>query len=160
MNTITMESSLVLPPADVVLDVERSYDAVAWMECDYPGFAAWYWETVVPGLSTGVRRLASIERDGTIVGVGISKRSSTERKMCTIWVDPAFAGSGMGVRLMKDSMRWLGTEKPLATVSEARMPSFAGIMARLGYELTQVLPDYYVEGQAEYVFNGALEHDA
>lgn len=143
-----------------VSDVERAYAAVAWLKSEYPGFDDWYWQTVVPGIDTGERRLTSVERDGRVVGVGISKRSNSEKKMCTIWVDPEFEGTGLGIRLMKDSMRWLGTDKPLATVSQSRMPAFAQIMARLGYDLTQVLPDYYVDGQSEFVFNGALQLDA
>jgi GNAT superfamily N-acetyltransferase len=160
MTFVSSTSGPAVATSDKMIGLEQAYDAIAWLESEYPGFCDWYWDRVVPGLAKGERRLTAVERGDRVVGVGISKRTSSERKMCTIWVDADFEGSGLGVRLMRDSMRWLGTDKPLATVSQSRMPGFAKIMAGLGYELTQVLPDYYVQGQSEFVFNGALQVDA
>jgi hypothetical protein len=146
-------------PAQAILPKEansRVFTAIGWLETEYPGFSDWYWDTVVPGVLIGERRISTIERRGRTVGVGISKRTKSERKMCTIWVAPDFIGTGMGVRLMLDSMKWLGTNMPLATVSESRLQEFKPIMDKLGYQLTQVLPDYYKAGHSEFVFNGSL----
>lgn len=159
MTLLVSRSPLTSSVAALPIE-DRAFGVLEWLECEYPGFSDWYWTTVVPGISTGERRLATVERGGRVVGVGISKRTSSERKMCTIWVDQQFTGTGMGVRLMVDSMQWLGTSLPLATVSESRMNEFKPIMDRLGYKITQVLPNFYRPGHSEFVFNGSLKLNA
>jgi GNAT superfamily N-acetyltransferase len=96
-----------------------------------------------------------VERDGRIIAVLIAKRGE-EQKLCCLWVDPMFRGSGVGVRLIKEGMDWVGTSVPLATVPEERMPEFSDILERLGFALTEVVESYYRPGKKEFVFNGRL----
>jgi GNAT superfamily N-acetyltransferase len=137
-------------------DVVRVYDSIKHLDAFYPAFERWYWGTVVPGLADGTRLLETVIRDGELVGILIAKRNKEERKLCTLWVHRKFAGSGVGVRLIRAGCEWVGSSTPLATVPEERMSEFGDLLPRLGFELTQVVQSYYRDGKAEYVFNGQL----
>ncbi len=137
-------------------DAARAYAAVAHLEGFYPGFEAWFWGKVVPGLGRGTRWLRVVERAGEVVGVAIGKAEDGERKLCTVWVHPRLEGSGLGVRLIREGCAWLGTDQPLATVPEELMPRFAPILERLGFAVGQVLDGHYRPGKREVVFNGLL----
>lgn len=119
----------------------------------YPGFEKWYADKVVPGVMLGTRRLTIIEREGVIAGVGIAKNELGEKKLCTIRVNAAYEGRGIGVRIFDDLLDWLGTDRPLATVSEEKMPAFERIFSRQGFVLTSVGNGVYRPGRLEYYFN-------
>lgn len=137
-------------------DVVRVYDSIKHLDTCYPDFERWYWGTVVPGLADGTRLLETVVREGELVGILISKRTEEEQKLCTLWVHPKFAGSGVGVRLIRAGCEWVGSRTPLATVPEERMSEFADLLPRLGFTLTQIARSYYRDGKAEYVYNGQL----
>lgn len=137
-------------------DVVEVYACVSHLVEYYPDFDAWYWGKVVPGLSDGTRKIDTVTRGGRVVAVLISKKTDDEKKLCTLWVDPAFIGTGVGVRLINSGRQWLGTDEPLASVPEERMPELARVLIGLGFKLTQILESAYRPGKTEYVFNGRL----
>lgn len=154
MPLLTVNSSYSAPSfaIDVVAVYSRSRHLVEY----YPNFEGWFWGSVVPGLSDGTRYIETVVRHGEIVALLIAKKTVNESKLCTLWVDPQYVGSGMGVRLINAGRRWLGVEKPLATVPEERMPELKGVLEALGFEMTQVVESAYRPGKIEYVFNGSL----
>ena len=103
----------------------------------YPRFEEWYWAKVVPGLQHGSRRIF-FENDGRITGVVIAKRSRTERKLCTVWVDTGAVGRGLGTTLMTEAMAWLDTKRPLVTVPEERVSEFESIFRRWRFSLDEI----------------------
>jgi hypothetical protein len=137
-------------------DVLRVYDAVRHFDRYYPDFEAWFWQKVVPGLHDGTRRLETVVRDGELAGLTILK-DADERKVCTLWVADRFVGTGMGIRLLRDSARSLGG-KPLATVPEERIATLGPALIGLGFELTDTVESAYRPGRCEFVFNGYLRH--
>lgn len=123
---------------------------------EYPGFQTWFNAKVLTGLLTGTRLiLVSMEND-EIAGIAILKRDKLERKICTLRVVPAYRGKGYGGALMDYARRLLRTDHPLITVPSSRLSEFQTILCRHEFELVQRLPDYYLDGQTEYVFNGYL----
>lgn len=123
---------------------------------DYPGIEDWFIGKVVPGLRVGTRHLVRIERHGQIAALGIAKAEGNETKICTVRIAPEFVGRGMGIRVFDALMSWLGTDLPLATVSETKLGDFQRIFEHYGYRLTSVRTGLYVPGHAEYLFNEPL----
>lgn len=120
---------------------------------DYPEIDHWFTGKVVPGLRGGSRHIVRHERNGRIAALGIAKSEAGENKICTVRVAPEFVGRGLGVRVFDELMHWLGTDRPLATVSEGRLGEFCRIFDHYGFRLTSVHTGLYVPGRAEYVFN-------
>jgi GNAT superfamily N-acetyltransferase len=133
----------------------RIFACLAHLECQYPGFDRWFWKKVVPGLLDGSRRVF-MEDDGHIRGIVISKRSPSQRKLCTVWVDSDCTGQGIGRALMEDAMKWLGTARPLITVPEERLFEFEPLFKRWRFSLDQVVHSLYRADCREYVFNGLI----
>ncbi|MDI9849978.1 N-acetyltransferase [Rhodoblastus sp. 17X3] len=119
---------------------------------DYPDIRSWFVEKVVPGLRCGSRHIVRIDRNNKIVALGIAK-AEEETKICTVRVAPEFAGRGMGIRVFENLMSWLGTDRPLATVSENKLADFQRIFDHYGYRLTSVHTGLYRPGRSEFVFN-------
>lgn len=119
----------------------------------YPLFEIWFKSKVLPGLPLRTRHIVTIERHGGVAAVGIGKRENGERKVCTIRVDPAYEGRGLGIRVLDYLLDWLDTDFPLATVSEEKMPLFERIFERYGFMLSSVENGLYRPGRVEFVFN-------
>ncbi|MFG1418756.1 GNAT family N-acetyltransferase [Xanthobacter sp. V0B-10] len=159
MEMMVPGSNLIAPVAtgtNSFVSMATVHERIVHLSAYYPAFDNWFWGLVVPGTFNGTRLVHTVIRDGRIVGVLIAKLEACERKICTVWVDDAYKGTGMGVRLIRHGCDWLGTSRPLATVPEERMPEFAAVLSRLGFELTECLDSFYRTGKKELVFNGHL----
>ncbi|CCO47129.1 hypothetical protein VIBNISOn1_230028 [Vibrio nigripulchritudo SOn1] len=120
---------------------------------DYPDIDSWFLNTVIPGLSDGSRKIFAHVRQNEIISLAIAKKSSDEKKICTVRVSPEFNGIGLGVKLFKLSMDWLETSTPHLTVSEDNYPKFERIFKHFGYRLTSTHNSLYQEGKVELLFN-------
>ena len=127
------------------------------LEGTYPGFRAWFHDKVISPLSSEERAIFVKWVNERPSGIAIAKRSSEERKLCTLWVDPAARTSGVGADLGARAFEWLGTSKPLFTVPEERIEEFRGLLNRWDFHPRQALVGYYRSKKAEYVFNGQLK---
>ncbi|MGE0603317.1 MAG: GNAT family N-acetyltransferase [Xanthobacteraceae bacterium] len=123
------------------------------LSSEYPEIFDWYVCKVVPGLRAGTRLLHAVERNGSIVGVGIAKLED-EKKICTVRVSPEYVGRGVGVRLFDQLLKGLRTDMPCLTVSETKLPAFQRIFDSYGFKLTGIVNGRYVPGVVEYSFNG------
>lgn len=123
------------------------------MSDSYPEIETWFMKQVVPGLYDDTRKLFIYRRNNKIVALGIAKKTTDELKICTIRVAPEFVGKGFGIKLFKQAMDWLGTNKPHLTVSEDHLADFKRIFDHFGYQLTSERNDLYRFGKVEYFFN-------
>ena len=127
----------------------------------YPGFETWFKAKVEPGLKSDVpdRELILLmaPEDGVVAGFAILKRTAKEKKICTFRISEGWRSEGAGQRLMRACFGYLGTDKPLITVSDKCKDSFEKIFRQFDFRQTQVIPDLYVSGSREYVFNGYLD---
>lgn len=138
--------------------VERSREQLSYLEAIYPGFTHWFDSKVQPGIIAGTRYLNVIEHDGMLTGIVIAKNEEGERKLCTVWVHPDFRGRGIGGRLIKAACLWLGTDRPLASVSETNFVTVNGLLKRLGFlhtssktnPQTGLIEHYYNETKREH----------
>jgi hypothetical protein len=123
---------------------------------DYQDIENWYFEKVVPGLARDTRKILRIERDGRIVAMGIAKKEGGELKICTVRVLPEYAGSGMGIRIFRDLMTWLGTDKPLLSVNHEKISEFRRIFKYFDFQLTSSHLGIYKPGKVEYFYNESI----
>lgn len=120
---------------------------------DYPGIDIWYRSKVVPGLRDGSRTLLRIEREGTLVGLGIGKKDNEERKICTVRVAPSHAGRGIGVRIFDGLLKWLDHDRPHLTVTDSKLPLFERIFDYYGFDMTSAAQGRYVPHACELGYN-------
>ncbi|MBB1397141.1 GNAT family N-acetyltransferase [Pseudoalteromonas sp. SG44-8] len=119
----------------------------------YPDLQSWYEDRVVPGLTSGTRKLFIHRREGKVVAVGIAKKTRDEKKVCTVRVAPEYSGRGLGVKIFIEAMSWLETDKPHLTVSECKFAEFERIFKFFGYRMTSTVNGLYVPNKVEYLFN-------
>jgi len=92
--------------------VHKTYDFISFLDNFYPEFNLWFYEKVVPGLMSGEREIFCAIEDDEVIGVAITKRTCHESKICTLYVDKAHRGKGVGALLVKTSADWLQTDVP------------------------------------------------
>ncbi|SCB53010.1 GNAT family N-acetyltransferase [Rhizobium lusitanum] len=129
------------------------------LSSDYPGIERWYRTKVVPGLRTGERYLHRVERGGELVGVGIAKKDSNEKKICTVRVSHDHFGRGIGVRIFDNLLRWLNEDRPHLTVSESKLPNFERIFDWYGFSSTSANSGLYVPGRLEIGYNENIQEE-
>lgn len=134
-------------------DETESLEFLSYISDSYPSIDRWFINKVVPGLTNGTRKLFIYRRNEKVVALCIAKKTDKELKICTVRVIPEFAGKGLGVKLFKDAMNWLGTDKPHLTVSEDRLSDFTRIFEYFGYKLTSTHNGLYLPGKVEYFYN-------
>ena len=151
-------SSAVIDHFNEPPPIDEAWHSIAFLRDMYPDFRTWYWAKVVPGLIQGERRMF-VERDGDYLsGIVIAKRAE-ECKLCTIWTHPAVRGRGVATRLIRDSLDWLGTDRPLVTVPDKALASFSGLFKVIGFEHRHAVAHLYGLGRTEHVFNGVWQPD-
>jgi len=136
-------------------DITASLEFIRPLSDGYPEIDRWFGRKVVPGLYDGTRKLFIHRRNGQIAALAIAKRTETELKVCTVRVAKDFIGKGLGVRLFKEAMEWLGTDKPHLTVGEDALPDFEKVFAHFGYQLTSTAKGLYHPHKVEYLYNEA-----
>ncbi|MCK1298145.1 N-acetyltransferase [Bradyrhizobium sp. 24] len=123
------------------------------LSADYPGFEDWYLTRVVPGLRNRSRQLVRIERDGSLIGVGIGKKDETESKICTVRIAESHFGRGLGLRVFDALLDWLGSDRPHLTVSESKLPAFERIFEYYKFQMTSAHTGLYVRDAVELAYN-------
>lgn len=125
----------------------------------YPGHAEWFWEKQLPGVTGPERKILFVrdEKDADeIIALACLKKDAVERKICHLYVDEAYRGQGIGSTLVADAMSWLGTTKPLITLSEDKLPLFAPMIKKYHWKLMDSVDGIYQADTRELCFNGSL----
>jgi len=125
------------------------------LQSDYPNFRDWFCSIVLPGLEDASREVFIYRQAATIQGVAIAKRD-TEKKFSTLWVRPEVRTFRIATSLSEITFSWLGTRKPVFTVTEDRLSEFRPLISRWEFQECQRLADRYKLGSTEHVFNGVL----
>jgi GNAT superfamily N-acetyltransferase len=140
----------------IVHALPNVFDSMAHLEQVYPEFRSWFDGKVSAGLRDGSRRIFVKVRGGKITAVAIAKRTISERKLCTLWVDEDMRGKGFASALAEEAFDWLGIRTPLFSVPDLHSHEFRPLLSRWNFCETQVLRDLYRPNSKEYVFNGIL----
>jgi hypothetical protein len=131
------------------------FSKLAPLEATYPAFRSWFFSTVVPAHSDE-RAVFVAKNHNCILGIGIAKRSQTERKLCTLWTAPAARNKGVALAIAQQAFEWLETSHPLFTVPEERLSEFRQLLNRWQFKQVTAIVGYYRPTKTEYVFNGQL----
>lgn len=92
-----------------------------------------------------------------IIGVIILKKTNNEKKICTLKVDKNFKKNGIGKILIEMGLYWLNNDKPIITINSNNFIEFKNLFSYYGFQLEQVLKNYYKLSEIEYVYNGNLK---
>lgn len=123
----------------------------------YPRFDDWLAGKVLPGLVAGERTLLVEYRDGLLAALAVVKDDGLEKKLCCLRVFPGYQNShGLGIRMFHRAFDVLGTDKPVLSVAEERLPVFDRIFDHFGFELAAEYQELYRPGRSEFAFNGEL----
>ncbi|QCB53936.1 GNAT family N-acetyltransferase [Sphingopyxis sp. PAMC25046] len=162
MSMMQSATSFLASPRDCDLfpaaagKADAFWPALAHLEASYPGFGAWYWSKVVPGLDNATRQILHVGDVENPAAIAIVKRDNIEAKICTLWVSETCRGKGVGGELMAEAIDWIGHAHPLFTVPAERYEEFRPLMARFRFEETMRIPSLYRSGVVEHVYNGQL----
>jgi hypothetical protein len=85
------------------------------------------------------------------------KKNDKEAKICTLYVPEKYQDQGIATIILHKAFEWLVTSKPLVTVAGYKVDMLERIIRKNGWELSQVLDDYYTNRSQEYVYNGGLK---
>lgn len=130
---------------------------------DYPKYKEWYFTKQLPAIINGDERNILFVRnpkdDNEIISMACLKKNEKERKICTLYVPDKYRGLGLGTAIVEESMRWLGTTKPLITLADYKLEMFRPIINKYSWELTEIVSGLYNDRTQELCFNGTLTKD-
>lgn len=131
---------------------------------NYPDFENWYYNIVIPSLENDKREreviiaLSKVEglKEPEITGIAILKKTENEKKICTFRVHEGYRSLGIGTQLFEECFKYLGTRKPIITISEDREPMFRKHIETYKFKCVESIPNLYRVGVKEYIYNGKL----
>ncbi|BFT76144.1 GNAT family N-acetyltransferase [Paenibacillus sp. P36] len=144
---------------------DKLYNYLRDLTESYPQFEGWFFNVVIPDieLKNGKREiiiaLSEVEDfpGSVLTGIAILKNTDEEKKICTFRIHENFRSQGIGTELFEECFKYLGTKKPIITISSDRKEMFEHHIKFYNFAETQVLEDYYKKNSIEYVYNGHLE---
>ena len=126
---------------------------------DYPNHRNWYINKQFPGIFGEQRNILftrNPDNPEEIISMACLKKDEEEKKICTLYVSDKCRGLGIGTAIIEESMKWLGTRKPLITIADYKLGMFEPIIRKYGWELTEVVSGLYNDNYQELCFNGTL----
>lgn len=136
------------------------YETTDFVCEDYPQHKSWFYQKQLPGtldMKIGRDIVFAYDKSHVINGTSFIKKDDTEQKICTLFVNPAARGLGIGTALVEKSIELLGTDKPLITIADYKLPMFEGLIKKYHWEQTQVVTGLYNDRSKELVYNGYLD---
>ena len=127
---------------------------------DYSKYREWYFTKQLPATVVGDKRNILFVRNpddvSEIISMACLKKDEEEQKICTLYVADKYRGLGIGTVIVEESIRWLGTTKPLITLADYKLEMFRPIINKYGWELTEIVSGLYNDIAQELCFNGTL----
>ncbi|MGG3510224.1 GNAT family N-acetyltransferase [Paenibacillus lautus] len=144
---------------------DKLYNYLKDLSESYPQFEEWFYNVVIPEVEekNGEREilvvLSVIEGNPQAIlsGIAILKKTKDEKKICTFRVHEDFKNKGIGTELFERCFEYLGTKKPIISISEDRIEMFKYHIEKYKFEKTQEICGIYKPDSIEYVFNGYLK---
>lgn len=126
---------------------------------DYPKHKEWYFTKQLPAITGEERSIIFVrnpKNENEIISMACLKKDEEEQKICTLYVSDKCRGLGIGTKIVEESMKWLGTTKPLITIADYKLDMFGPIIKKYNWELTEVVEGLYNDRAKELCFNGTL----
>lgn len=136
---------------------QAAYDVTDFICKDYPNHFKWYWTKEIPRVLNGTGEIIICCINNKVVGVVFLKKDATEKKICTFLVVEKYRRKHISDKMLEYAFKYLGTTKPLITISDYKLPMFESIIKKYEWELTQIMDKgYYNNTYREMVYNGRL----
>lgn len=126
---------------------------------DYPKHKEWYFTKQLPAIVGEERNILFVrnpENQEEIISMACLKKDEEEQKICTLYVSDKCRGLGIGTSIVEESMKWLGTTKPLITLADYKLEMFKPIINKYDWQLTEIVSGLYNNRSQELCFNGTL----
>lgn len=131
------------------------YLSLLYLNEYYPNFSNWYVNQFSKSVLNGEGSLILAKDNmGKLAGCALLKNTEEEKKIRCLRVDPAYSGSGLGIRLIDKSIELLEFEKPNVTVCEEMFHHYSRpFINRYGFNIERVSKGLYRPKKFEYHFN-------
>lgn len=123
---------------------------------DYPDYKSWFLSKQVTGLYDNTRNIIIAHIDGKLVGFTSLKKTDTEKKICTFYVEKRFRRNQIGSKLVEKSIEFLETEQPLITIPMDKLNEFIKIGNKYNWKVTNIIENLYRINNPEVIVNGNL----
>lgn len=137
----------------------KIYEITSFLSKDYPKYKKWFFTKQLPGVMEGERNILFVRNPNNcdeIISVAYLKKNNAETKLCNLYVKEGYRNLGIGTQMLEESIKWLGTTKPLVTFSEYKMPMFSKFIIKYNWQLTEVAEGLYKHNNKELCFNGTI----
>ena len=125
---------------------------------DYPEYKEWYQTVQVPGIYDGTRNIIIAHLGDKIVGFVSLKKVSTEKKICTFYVEKNFRRNKIGALLAQKAVDYLEEEKPLITIPMDKLGEFTRIAEKYDWQVTEIKENLYRTTTPEVIVNGIIKN--
>ena len=123
---------------------------------DYPDYKNWFLNKQVTGLYDNTRNIIIAHIDGKLVGFVSLKKTESEKKICTFYVEKRFRRNQIGLKLVEKSIEYLETEQPLITIPMDKLNEFIKIGNKYNWKVTNIIENLYRINNPEVIVNGSL----
>lgn len=149
-----MRTSISLLSSPSYLDLVQLKAFLIELELFYPNFEQWLDTKIIGRADWKENRILMARQGNALVGVSLMKKSVKETKLRAVRVAPSLQSSGLGIRLIDQSLEVLENERPLVTVSEELLGLYSrAFVNRYGFALDEVAKGMYRPQKLEYIFN-------
>ena len=124
---------------------------------DYPDYRSWFLNTQIPGLYDNTRNIIIAHINDKIVGFVSLKKTSTEKKICTFYVEKSFRRNKIGTILVEKAINYLEESRPLITIPMNKLNEFIKIGNYYNWEITDIKENLYRTSTPEVIVNGTIE---
>ena len=123
---------------------------------DYPDYKEWYQTVQIPGIYAGTRNIIIAHIDDRIVGFVSLKKVSSEKKICTFYVEKSFRRNKIGTLLAEKAVEYLEEERPLITIPMDKLGEFTRIAEKYNWEISEIKENLYRTTTPEVIVNGHI----
>ena len=124
---------------------------------DYPDYRSWFINTQIPGLYDNTRNIIIAHINNKIVGFVSLKKTPTEKKICTFFVEKNFRRNKIGTILVEKAVDYLEESRPLITIPMNKLNEFIRIGNYYNWQITDIKENLYRTSTPEVIVNGTLE---
>ena len=124
---------------------------------DYPDYRSWFMNTQIPGLYNDTRNIIIAHINNKIVGFVSLKKTPTEKKICTFYVEKNFRRNKIGTILVEKAINYLEESRPLITIPMNKLNEFIKIGNYYNWQITDIKENLYRTTTPEVIVNGTLE---
>lgn len=122
--------------------IKEIYELTKFLEIQYPNYKDWFYNKAIERIPKQEGEIFFIEEKGLIRGITILKKTETEKKICTLFVEKEFRNLGIGNALLSESFKYLETKKPTLTIPQKNIECFSHLIDKYKWEKTGIINSY------------------